>query len=242
MLGKPMQVRADLHCHSYFSADGVSPPGELIRAARAKGLNAIALTDHNSCAGVDCLESAGLLRADGTPVDGFLVIPGQEISTRQGHLLALGLRLPDLHGISAADAAALIRSQGGFSIAPHPFDYFRAGIRSRTLDTLPLDAIEVFNAAATLRRSNRQAYRYAKERGLPMVAASDAHEADSVGTAYVILDAEPFSVAGVLAALRKGSARREEHYLNTHAAFRKTWHNVFRFHHNRVIASSSKTE
>ncbi|VVM07234.1 hypothetical protein MAMC_01523 [Methylacidimicrobium cyclopophantes] len=237
-----MQLRADLHCHSYFSADGVSPPEELIRAARRKGLNVLALTDHNSCAGIEYLESKGLLRADGAPVDGFLVIPAQEISTREGHLLALGLRLPDLHGISAAEAVSLIRSQGGLSIAPHPFDYFRAGIRSRTLDTLPIDAIEVFNAAATLRRSNRQALRYAKERGLPMVAASDAHEADAIGTAYVIVDAEEFSVAGVLAAIRKGLVKREEHYIKAQAAFRKTWNNVFRFRHHRVSASSTKTE
>ncbi|QSR84340.1 PHP domain-containing protein [Methylacidimicrobium sp. B4] len=237
-----MQIRADLHCHSHFSSDGVSPPEELIRVARQKGLNAIALTDHNSCAGIDYLESQGLLRADGRPVDGFLVIPGQEISTREGHLLALGVRLPDLHGIAASDAASLIRNQGGFSIAPHPFDYFRAGIRSRTLDTLSLDAIEVFNAAATLRRSNRQAFRYAKERGLPMVAASDAHEAEAVGTAYVILEAEEFSVAGVFAALRQKSSRLEEHYIKAQEALRKTWHNVFRFHHHRVSATSGRGE
>jgi hypothetical protein len=240
MIKTHMQIRADLHCHSYFSADGVAPPEELIRVARQKGLNAIALTDHNSCAGVDYLESKGLLRPEGTPVDGFLVIPGQEISTREGHLLALGLRLPDLHGISAAEAVTLIRSQGGFSIAPHPFDYFRAGIRSRTLDTLPLDAIEVFNAAATLRRSNRQAFRSAKARGLPMVAASDSHEADAIGTAYVILEAEEFSVAGVFAALRKGPVKREERYIKAQAALRKTWHNVFRFRHHRVSSSPSR--
>lgn len=237
-----MEVRADLHCHSRFSSDGVSPPEELIRVARKKGLNAIALTDHNSCAGVDDLEAKGLLRRDGKPVDGFLVIPGQEISTHEGHLLALGLRLPDLHGIAAADAASLIRSQGGFSIAPHPFDYFRAGIRSRTLDTLPVDAIEVFNAAATLRRSNRQAFRYAKERGLPMVAASDAHEAEAVGTAYVILEVEEFSVGGVFAALRRRSARLEEHYIKAQEAFRKTWHNVFRLRHRGVSASPKGAE
>ena len=61
------------------------------------------------------------------------------------------------------------------TIPPHPYDLFRAGIRFPVLETLPIDAIEVFNAATTLRRYNRKAFKYAQERGLPMTAASDAH-------------------------------------------------------------------
>ena len=63
--------------------------------------------------------------------------------------------------------------------------------------------IEVFNAATTLRRYNRYAFKYAQVRGLPMTAASDAHHDAAVGTAYTILNTDDFSVKGVLAQIVK---------------------------------------
>ena len=82
-----MTLRIDLHVHSFFSADGVSRPEDLIAAARAAGLNGFAITDHNTCDAVDYMISHGLMRADGQPVDGMLVIPGIEVTTADGHLL-----------------------------------------------------------------------------------------------------------------------------------------------------------
>ena len=67
------------------------------------------------------------------------------------------------------------------------------------LETLPIDALEVFNAATTLRRYNVFAFEYAQARGLPMTAASDAHHAAALGTAYTILNTDDFSVKGILA-------------------------------------------
>lgn len=97
---KVMKVRIDLHCHSRFSSDGVSEPEEMVQAAKDRGLHGFAITDHNTSACVDYFLSTGLMREDGKPVDGFLILPGQEITTSAGHLLALGVRLPDLKGIS----------------------------------------------------------------------------------------------------------------------------------------------
>src|SRR5437764_14290865 len=82
---------------------------------------------------------------------------------------------------------------------PHPYDLFRAGIRFSTLETLPVDAIEVFNAATTLRRYNRYAFKYAQVRSLPMTSASDAHHAAAIGTAYTIVNTDDFSAQGILA-------------------------------------------
>ena len=76
-----MPYRLDLHCHSWFSGDGVSSPEAMIAAARAKGLHGLALTDHNTSDGCRHLIDCGLAREDGQPVDGFLVIPGNEFST-----------------------------------------------------------------------------------------------------------------------------------------------------------------
>ncbi len=231
-----MQLLIDLHCHSRYSADGVAEPEDMVREARAKGLNGFAITDHNTSACVEYFREHGFLNPEGLPVNGLLIIPGQEITTAEGHLLALGVSLPDnLKGIPALEAVGLIHEAGGLAIPPHPYDRFRAGIRQPVLETLELDALEVFNAATTLKRYNRQAFEYAQTRGLPMTAASDAHDSEALGTAYSILEAETFSVAGVLEAVRKGPALRQR-YLTPASALKKTWNNVFRLRRRKASA------
>ncbi len=223
-----MTLRIDLHVHSFFSADGVSSPEDLLAAARAAGLNGFAITDHNTCEAVDYLISRGLMRADGQPVDGLLVIPGIEVTTADGHLLCLGCTLPpSLKGMPSLEVCRLAHEAGGIAVAPHPYDLFRAGIRESVLDTLPLDGLEVFNAATTLKRHNRKAYAYAQRRGLPMTAGSDAHHAGAVGVACTIVETDDFSVRGVLEAMRR-STELEQQYLSTRQTIRKTWNNWFR--------------
>ena len=162
-----MQLFIDLHCHSRFSADGVAEPEALVREARAKGFHGFAITDHNTCACVDYFLQNGYMNKEGLPVDGLLIIPGQEITTAEGHLLALGITLPDLKGIPAIEAVALIHQAGGLAIPPHPYDFFRAGIREPVLETLDIDAVEVFNAATTLKRYNKHAFSYAQGAACP---------------------------------------------------------------------------
>jgi len=218
-----MSLRIDFHVHSFFSMDGISSPEDLIAAARAAGL-----TDHNTCEAVDYMLGKGLMRTDGKPVDDFLIIPGVEVTTSDGHLLCLGCQLPaSLRGRPAVEVCAVAHEAGCLCVAPHPYDLFRAGIRESVLDTLPLDGLEVFNAATTLKRHNRKAYDYALRRGLPMTAGSDAHHAGAVGVACTIVEAEDFSVAGVLSALRRGT-ELEQRYLSTRQTIRKTWNNWFR--------------
>jgi predicted metal-dependent phosphoesterase TrpH len=223
-----MTLRIDLHVHSFFSADGVSSPEDLIASARAAGLHGFAITDHNTCEAVGYMMERGLMRADGQPVDGFLVVPGIEVTTADGHLLCLGCRLPSsLKGMPSAEVCRLAHEAGGIAVAPHPYDLFRAGIRESVLDVLPLDGLEVFNAATTLKRHNRKAYDYAQKRGLPMTAGSDAHHAGAVGVACTIVEADDFSVRGVLEALRRGT-ELEQQYITTRQTIRKTWNNWFR--------------
>src|SRR6478609_5631213 len=193
-----MSFKIDLHTHSFFSGDGVSSPEENIAAAKAKGLDGFAITDHNTNDGVTYLLEKGLMREDGMPVDNFLIIPGVEVTTAEGHLLSIGASLPYLKGRPALDVCNLIHERGGLAIPPHPYDLFRAGIRFSVLQTLPIDALEVFNAATTLRRYNTYAFKYAQLRGLPMTAASDAHHAEAIGIAHTILKTEDFSVQGII--------------------------------------------
>jgi hypothetical protein len=90
-----MPFNIDLHTHSFFSGDGVSSPEDLIASAQAKGLHGIAITDHNTCDAIDYLRGKKLIRDDGLPVNGFLVIPGVEVTTAEGHLLCIGTILPE---------------------------------------------------------------------------------------------------------------------------------------------------
>src|SRR3984893_8345443 len=196
-----MSVKIDLHCHSFFSGDGVSSPEQLIEAARRKELNAFVITDHNTCDVITYLLDKDLMREDGLPVNDFLVVPGVEVTTAEGHLLCIGATLPYLKGKPAREVCEIIHERGGLAIPPHPYDLFRAGIRFPVLETLPIDALEVFNAATTLRRYNRYAFKYAQLRGLPMTASSDAHHHEAIGTAYTILNTDDLSTAGILAQL-----------------------------------------
>jgi len=233
-----MALNIDLHTHTFFSGDGVSSPEDNIAAAREKGLHGFAVTDHNTCDAVAYMLEKGLMREDGLPVDGFLVVPGQEVTTEEGHLLCIGVTIPDLKGRAAREVCEIIHERGGLAIPPHPYDLFRAGIRFPTLETLPIDALEVFNAATTLRRYNRYAFRYAQLRGLPMTAASDAHHAEALGTAYTILQTDDFSVKGVLAQICK-SNELSQHYLTPKDSVRKTWNNWMRLRRRRKLSDAN---
>ena len=227
-----MPLNIDLHAHSYYSGDGVSSPEDLIAAARSKGLHGFALTDHNTCEGVEYLLEEGLMRPDGRPVDGFLVIPGVEVTTRDGHLLCIGTTLPNLKGRPASEVCKLIHERGGLAIPPHPYDLFRAGIREAVLGTLEIDALEVFNAATALKRHNHRAFQYAQTHSLPMTAGSDAHHETAIGTAYTILETDDFTLTGVLAQIVK-SNRLNERYLTVKDNLRKTWSNWLRLCNHR---------
>ncbi len=224
-----MGFRIDPHVHSYFSSDGASSPESLIAAAKKRGLHGFALTDHNTSDGCRYLRDKGYLREDGEAVDGFLIIPGVEVSTAEGHLLCLGVWLPNgLQGTPAREIIPMVRAQGGLAIPAHPYDRTRAGIRERVLDTLEMDGLEVFNAATALQRHNQSARRYAQRRSLPMTAGSDAHHYAAIGRSHTIFPADRLCAKAVLASLSKGT---ELHCapLTVTQALRKTLHNWFRF-------------
>src|ERR1700730_18528443 len=96
-----MRFNFDLHTHSSFSAAGVSSPEDLIAGARATGLHGIAMTDHITSDAVTYMLEKGLMRVDGQPVDGFLVLPGVEVTTADGHLLFIGAQPPYVKGKAA---------------------------------------------------------------------------------------------------------------------------------------------
>ena len=228
-----MGFRIDPHVHSFFSGDGSSSPEALIASAKRRGLHGFALTDHNTCDGCRYLRDKGWIREDGEPVDGFLVIPGVEVSTAEGHLLCLGVWLPNgLKGTPAAEVIPMVKAQGGVAIPAHPYDRTRAGIRESVLDELTLDGLEIFNAATALQKHNRSALEYARKRGLPMTAGSDAHHCGAIGQSYTVFPAARLATSEILRVLPK-VAEWHCRKLTFRQALRKNLQNWFRIRKKR---------
>ena len=147
----------------------------------------------------------------------------------------------ELTGSNDGDLVVLVHELGGLAIPPHPYDLFRAGIREAVLDALDIDALEVFNAATTLKRYNKMAFEYASARKLPMTAGSDAHHESAIGTAYTILHTEDFSVKGLLHQITRGTELNQR-YQSPKDALRKTWNMLLRLRKKRVHLPESRGE
>jgi predicted metal-dependent phosphoesterase TrpH len=186
-------LRLDLHVHTSHSYDGHCSVDEVVAAAKARGLNGVAITDHNSIAGHP--EAKKLSK------DGFLIIPGVEVSSADGHIVGLGISKLIPRNLSAKETVERIREQGGIAIAAHPFVLGRRpGLVYRT----KFDAIEVLNSRAFL-ISNPLARRFAERNKIPMVAGSDAHRRDEIGLAYTTVDCEP-KIESILEHIKMGKS------------------------------------
>jgi len=174
--------RADLHVHSYWS-DGAQSPQTLVRRAAGR-LDVLAVTDHDEIRGALAAREYARVR----PELGVEVVVGEEISTRNGHLLGLFLEETVPPGLSALETIERIHAQSGLAVIAHPFHPMNVrgrGARCLTdlVADLPLDAIEVVNnagffswlydALAALRNV---------EWALPVTGGSDAHDAWYVGS------------------------------------------------------------
>lgn len=184
-------LQLDLHVHTVHSYDGRCTVEQVTEAARAAGLNGIAVTDHDSISGhPDAKKNSN---------KDFLVIPGMEISSADGHIVALGISELVPKGLPAAETVELIRKQGGVAIAAHPFAPLR---RPNLVYKAKFDAIEGFNARA-LFLSNPLAQKFAKKNNLTMVAGSDAHRCTEIGLARTHVDCE-LKLEAILEKIRRG--------------------------------------
>jgi len=190
------QAYVDLHAHSSASFDSLSDPIALTRAAAARGITHLAITDHDR---VD-----GAKRARDAQVQGISVLIGSEVRTRNGDLIALFIERPIQVGLPPAEAIAAIREQGGLVGIPHPFDAARGSLllNDAFLELLPLlDWIEGWNARLIVPGGNALAAALAASHGIPSVATSDAHSIMEIGNAATILGGDPSTPAGMRAAL-----------------------------------------
>ncbi|MEJ2215799.1 MAG: PHP domain-containing protein [Gemmatimonadota bacterium] len=190
-------IRVDMHLHTALSFDCRSVPGAVLERALAGGLDRICVTDHN--------EIQAALELKGGHPD--RVIVGEEVKTREKvDIIGLYLREWIPPGTPARAVCEEIHQQGGLVYVPHPF----AGGKGGGGKLLPqiedlVDVVEGWNARLHAPDLNRQAQAWARTRGLPLGAGSDAHSLREVGRAWVQVPPFDDEPAAFLAALQVGT-------------------------------------
>lgn len=199
---------ADLHIHTIHSYDGTASVPAVLKRARQTGLDVIAITDHDQITG--SLKALELASAYGVEV-----IPGTEVTTSEGDLLALNVTEKIPHAQSLVETILKVGELGGFCIAPHPM---AGGLGMKSLSAYSilkalrhpdvariLIAIETYNATTIDSMSNHYARILAERLGITQTASSDAHVLEAIALAAV--EFEGRSAQDLLAALRKGNVR-----------------------------------
>ena len=176
--------RADLHMHTTAS-DGWPSPQQLVDHARLTGLNVIAVTDHDTIEGALHAAEYAARRTR------LQVVIGEEVSSRDGHIVALFIEKRIRPGMSAAATVSAIHDQGGLAVAVHPFWRTQRQTRSGRVHgvgwlaaELEFDAVEVENAPPGFYVFNQLARRLNMGLGSAEIGSSDAHILDAVGRAY----------------------------------------------------------
>ena len=165
----------------------------MVLAAEQAGLSAIAVTDHNTLKGAREVQRA----ARGHEL---LVVTGVEVSSFNGHILALGVSEPLPRGLSADETIRRINEQGGLAIASHPGRFY-TGLSIHEVRASSFQAVEVSNGHST-QRQNRTALRLAKDMGAAMTGGSDAHWPEDIGMCRTVFSVAPTSEDELLEAIR----------------------------------------
>ena len=167
-------MKIDMHNHTTASFDALTTPKQLYEASKEKGIDFLALTNHNNMDDIQEVEAifnhAGIIR-------------GEEIKTKDGEVIALFLFSPIKEGLSFKETLNEIRAQGAIAYAPHPFDIYRYGL-AREEFLKEVDIIEVYNSKSTA-AIDQKAWDFAETYGMLKGAGSDSHTPQEVGRAYV---------------------------------------------------------
>lgn len=200
MRESPSTVTIDCHVHTAASYDSRATVENVIQAALRAQLDGFVVTDHDR---IDAAHRA-VARAETV---GLIGIPGVEVSTADGHLLAIGVERQPAPGRSLATTVEAIRDDGGLAVIPHPFQWTRHGVRPTGVEDC--DGIEVFNAHSLTGVRNRQAKWFADAHDYPQFGGSDAHRASVVGrgVTHVETNVQDPTPGDVMAAMRAGQIR-----------------------------------
>jgi hypothetical protein len=206
--------RGDCHVHSARSHGGELTPGQLAAAARASGLDFIAITEHNTA---DTHGAWGQLAGDD-----LLVILGQEAVTQTGHWLAVGIGPGQViewrYGVRddvIGQHVSQVRQAGGLCVAAHPHAPYPGGAFMYPFDGF--DAVEVWNGlwrsgrpwnadndAAVAEWGRALAAGIHRGRWMPAIGSSDTHLEGQISIPHTVVLADELSTSAVLAGLRAG--------------------------------------
>jgi predicted metal-dependent phosphoesterase TrpH len=188
---KSLSLKIDLHVHTCYSRDAVTTLKEVVTYSKKRGLDGVAITDHDTIVGATKLQNSDLI-----------VISGIEITTLNGHLLALNVTTPIPPKLDINETIQIIHEAGGIAVAPHPTAIHRS---APSRHTASYDAIEVLNSADIpfqfLTYLNQK---LATRLSLPQTAGSDSHYGPEIGAAYTVIAADP-DVDEIIRAIKKGA-------------------------------------
>ena len=200
-IGEELVLEADFHVHTYLGDGLLSPIGVVLHAER-RGLDAIAITNHNQ------VLAAKAARAFSRMIDGPLVLVGQEITSPTWHLIGAGIESRVDWRPPLADVIAAVHEQGGVAIAAHPTARCRDAYGD--LSKLNLDGTEVVHAMVLAEDGGeaaqelREFYRAAQPHGVAAIGSTDHHFFDFLGAVRTYVFVEAATEEGVLEAIREG--------------------------------------
>jgi len=172
---------ADIHIHTIYSHDATTTVRGVLKQAANVGLNVIAITDHDDIRGAfDARELGSEYNVE--------VIPGVEVTTKDGHLLALFIEKIPLKGLPLADKLKIIGDKGSFAVAPYPFNQLPGSlIMDNVISVLTrpklkniLRGIEVYNM--TTQPFDERVQRLSAYLPFSQTAGSDVHVYWAIGT------------------------------------------------------------
>lgn len=198
------EIKIDLHTHSEGSYDGKEPVELMVQHGEDIAIDGFAVTDHDGIE--ESLKACEIAEDYDT-----IVIPGEEVSTSDGHLLAIGVEEKVEPGRPFQETVANIRDKGGAAVVAHPFQKTRHGVSKRKIEDV--DAVEAYNAWLFTGLQNHRARKFADNRGFPKVAGSDAHSLGLIGRAYAKIHVdkprEEVESDDIIEALRHGDVEME---------------------------------
>ena len=188
-------LKLDLHIHSQYSQDATGGPRDIIKILQKRGLDGMAITDHNTV--------RGGLKALKVKPSGFIVIPGVEISTSDGHIIALNVKEEIPRDLSVEETVEKILDIGGVPIVPHLFRKM-SGIKEKKLRLIyrQVPAMEVFNGCS-LPKTNIKTAKTARRFNLGGTGGSDAHDPLYAGYGYTIFDSTDTNVDSIVSEINK---------------------------------------
>ncbi len=200
----------DLHSHTWpLSDDSLLDPGDLIERTKAAGLDGICLTEHDYFWDHDKVRELAQRHQ-------FLVIPGCEINTEEGHLLVFGLRTYSYGMHRARELARLVEAEGGAMVAAHPYrrqmpwkpddpeDYHRALEKAKTNSAYQYcQGLEIENGRGS-ERENAFARRLATELRMAGTAGTDSHARKDIARCATYFEGDITSVDDLIRELKSG--------------------------------------